>query len=54
MPPATYGWILSVGGLFALVLIVIIMMLASVMALHGEADGGNVPENGTIVEVAKS
>ncbi len=53
VPPAAYGWILSASGLFAMVLIVIIM-LASVMALHGDEEGGNIPENETIVEVAES
>lgn len=53
VPLAAHGWILSAIGLFTLVLIVNIM-LASVMALHGDEEGGNVPENGTIVEVAES
>lgn len=41
------------AGIFIL-LLVIVLMFAGTMALHGEDNGNTVPENGTIVEVAKS
>jgi len=41
-------------GMFAILILVMVIIFAASMAFYGDDESGDIPENGTIVEIAES